>query len=49
MLVNDLQHAAARGQFVLHYQPQIATKSGVITGSKHCCAGTTAAWIDLSD
>jgi EAL domain-containing protein (putative c-di-GMP-specific phosphodiesterase class I) len=32
MLVNDLHHASARGQFVLHYQPQIATKSGAITG-----------------
>jgi diguanylate cyclase (GGDEF)-like protein len=32
MLVNDLHHASAQGQFVLHYQPQIATKSGVITG-----------------
>ena len=32
MLVNDLHHASARGQFVLHYQPQISTKSGAITG-----------------
>jgi len=32
MLENDLHHASARGQFVLHYQPQISTKSGAITG-----------------
>jgi diguanylate cyclase (GGDEF)-like protein/PAS domain S-box-containing protein len=32
MLVNDLHHACAREEFVLHYQPQISTDSGTITG-----------------
>jgi diguanylate cyclase (GGDEF)-like protein/PAS domain S-box-containing protein len=32
MLTNDLYHACALGQFVLHYQPQVSTNSGAITG-----------------
>jgi diguanylate cyclase (GGDEF)-like protein/PAS domain S-box-containing protein len=32
MLVNDLRHACERGEFVLHYQPQVSTDSGAITG-----------------
>jgi diguanylate cyclase (GGDEF)-like protein/PAS domain S-box-containing protein len=32
MLVNDLQEALTREQFVLHYQPQISTRSGTMTG-----------------
>ncbi len=31
-LINDLHNACARGQFVLHYQPQIDTNSGSIVG-----------------
>jgi len=31
MLANDLHQACARGQFVLHYQPQVSTNSGAIT------------------
>jgi diguanylate cyclase (GGDEF)-like protein/PAS domain S-box-containing protein len=32
MLVNDLRHACVRGEFVLHYQPQVLTDSGDIAG-----------------
>jgi diguanylate cyclase (GGDEF)-like protein/PAS domain S-box-containing protein len=32
MLTNDLHQACAREQFVLHYQPQVSTHSGAITG-----------------
>jgi diguanylate cyclase (GGDEF)-like protein/PAS domain S-box-containing protein len=32
MLVNDLTHASAREEFLLYYQPQISTRTGVITG-----------------
>jgi diguanylate cyclase (GGDEF)-like protein/PAS domain S-box-containing protein len=31
-LISDLHNACARGQFVLHYQPQIDTNSGSIVG-----------------
>jgi len=31
MLANDLRHACALGQFILHYQPQVSTISGAIT------------------
>jgi diguanylate cyclase (GGDEF)-like protein/PAS domain S-box-containing protein len=31
-LISDLHDAYARGQFVLHYQPQVATNSGSIIG-----------------
>jgi len=32
MLINDLHHACERGQFVVHYQPQVSTNSSAITG-----------------
>ncbi len=32
MLANDLRNACARGQFALHYQPQVSPNVGVITG-----------------
>ena len=32
LLENDLRHAVERGEFTLHYQPQIDLKSGEITG-----------------
>ena len=32
MLTKDLHHACERGQFVLHYQPQVSTNSSAITG-----------------
>jgi diguanylate cyclase (GGDEF)-like protein/PAS domain S-box-containing protein len=31
-LIGDLHNACARGQFVLHYQPQVSTDSGSIIG-----------------
>jgi diguanylate cyclase (GGDEF)-like protein/PAS domain S-box-containing protein len=31
MLAHDLHHACIRGEFVLHYQPQVSTNSGAIT------------------
>jgi diguanylate cyclase (GGDEF)-like protein/PAS domain S-box-containing protein len=32
VIENDLRHAIARGEFVLHYQPQLDLRSGAITG-----------------
>jgi diguanylate cyclase (GGDEF)-like protein/PAS domain S-box-containing protein len=32
LLISDLHNAYARGEFVLHYQPQVATGSGSIIG-----------------
>jgi diguanylate cyclase (GGDEF)-like protein/PAS domain S-box-containing protein len=32
MLSTDLRHACALGQFVLHYQPQVSTVSGAVSG-----------------
>jgi diguanylate cyclase (GGDEF)-like protein/PAS domain S-box-containing protein len=34
ILDSDLREAIAKGQFVLHYQPQIALKSGRVTGAE---------------
>src|SRR5258708_27850537 len=32
MLATDLRHACALEQFALHYQPQVSTVSGAVTG-----------------
>jgi len=31
-LANDVRHACVRGEFALHYQPQIEAQSGAVTG-----------------
>lgn len=33
-LDTELQHAHAKGQFVLHYQPQVRLRDGVVTGAE---------------